>query len=101
MADKPRTEIAVPTGEYMANGYYSDGSGGGGWNTGEVVDAGIQILGILGDILGGFSSGYSGGGYTSRPAGVSRTYGYGGPSGSGYVYRGNSGGGTSTITGTR
>jgi hypothetical protein len=103
MADKPRAEIAVPTGEYMANGYYSaDGAGNGdGYNTGEVVNAGIQILGVLGDILGGFASGYGGGGYTSRPAGVSRTYGQGSPSGSGYVYRGNSGGNNSTITGTR
>src|SRR5476651_1491234 len=65
----------------------------------------IQILGVLTQILGGFASGYGGGGYSapsysSSPAGVSRTYGQGSPSGSGYVYR-NNGGSNSTITGGR
>lgn len=105
MADRPRAEVNVPTGEYMAKGYYSDGSAGGdGWNTGEVIDAGIQILGVLSNVLGAFagvsSGGYSSGPtYTSRPAGATRTYGQGSPTGSGYVYR--NGGSGSTITGTR
>lgn len=98
LADKPRAEVNVPSGEYMAD------PSGSGWSTPDVMNAGAQILGVLGDILGGFAAGYGGGGYssgyTSRPAGVSRTYGYGGPSGSGYVYR-NNGGNPSTITGTR
>jgi hypothetical protein len=106
MADKPRETVNVPNAEQMANGYYANDpmpSSNDGWNTGEVIDTGIQILGVLSQILGGFSSGYSGGGYTapsysSRPAGVSRTYGQGSPSGSGYVYRNS---GNSTITGTR
>ncbi len=103
MADKPRETVNVPDVSDAPQGYYADGSGGGGWDPGEVLNAGAQILGVLGAILGGFAEGYgSGGGYSSGPVYTSRpTYGYGGPSGGGYVYRGgNSGGSNSTITGT-
>lgn len=101
MADKPRETVNVPDVRNPPSGYYADtNDGSGGFDAGEVLNAGGQILGILGAILGGFAEGYAGGGgavYTSRPS-----YGYGGPSGGGYVYRGgNSGGSNSTITGTR
>ncbi|HLG46900.1 MAG TPA: hypothetical protein VKY24_11730 [Reyranella sp.] len=101
MADKPRETVNVPDVNNMPQGYYGPNDGGGGWNTGEVLDAGVQILGVLGAILGGFAEGYGGGGYsggTVYSSGPSR--GYGGPSGGGYVYRGSSRGSNSTITGT-
>jgi len=101
MAEKPRQTVNVPDVHDMPQGYYGDNSGGGGFDAGEVLDAGAQLLGVLGAVLGGFAEGYGGGYgggavYSSRPV-----QSYGGPTGSGYVYRGNSGGSQSTITGTR
>lgn len=94
MADKPRETVNVPNTDNYGYAARSPDSNGGDWNTGEVIDAGIQIMGVLGAILGGVASGYATGGgggggytYTSRPAGAARTYGQGSPSGTGYVYR--------------
>lgn len=89
MADAPRATINVPNGQYdVPNGQYTDGPpSNGGWNTGEVISAGTQILSVLGDILGvaaGVAGSYSGGSsYTSQP--VSRAPSA--PTGTGYVYR--------------
>ncbi len=112
MADKPREQVNVPNvqenpiGGGGNSGYYAyNPSGGGGFDPGEVLNTGMQVLGGLftlgAAILGGFAEGY-GGGYSSGPVYTSRpSYGYGGPSGGGYVYRGGrSGGNNSTITGT-
>ncbi len=102
MADKPRETVNVPDVRNMPQGYYGPNDGGGGWDAGEVLNAGGQILGVLGAILGGFAEGYGGGGYSGGTVYTPRpSYGYGGPSGGGYVYRGGSSrGSNSTITGT-
>jgi hypothetical protein len=111
LKDKPRETVNLPSEDRMPSGYYAADprdNTGGGWDTGEVINNGIQILGILSDLLGAAVQGYAagggfntyssggGGGYTSRPAGAAHTYGQGSPSGTGYVYRSNS---QSTITG--
>jgi hypothetical protein len=105
MADKPRETVNVPDVRDMPQGYYGEGDSSGGWNTGEVLSTGIQVLGVLADILGGFAAGYAGGGYSYGGGGgytTAPSRGYGGPTGGGYVYRGGSSGGSqSTITGGR
>ena len=95
MTDRPRETVSVPE-------TYSQ-TPGTGWNvdTGEVIQAGIILLDFLGAVLGvaaGVAAYNSGGGggtyYAPAPAGN-----YGGPTGGGYVYRGNNRGSNSTITG--
>jgi hypothetical protein len=91
LAARPRETVNVPS---IAGNY--DEPASGRFDMADVLSTGAGLLNALsGGLLGVFAESYSSGAsYSSEP-----TRGRGGPSGSGYVYRGSSQASQSTITG--